>query len=230
MVAVTSTASISGGHVNPAVTVTQAIFKNFPLKKVPHYLVAQYLGAFVASAVVYVLYYDALLQFDGGIRSAFGEKTSTGHIWATFPASHLTISGALLDQIIGTAILIFAVLTITDARNNVSANLQPMYLCVLITVMCTAFATNCMATLNPARDLGPRLFLLVAGWGKSAFEPLNYNFWWVGGIIGPHIGGLIGASIYYSTINLEKMTRERSYTPTNSAEVHKARDAIDTPL
>ena len=215
MIAVTSTASISGGHVNPAVTVTQAVFKNFSWKKVPSYLLGQYLGAFVGSALVYILYYDALNEFDDGRRTAYGHPYATGHIWATYPAPFLSIAGAFFDQVIGTGVLLFAVLAITDPKGlNLPTHLQPIFLCVTITVMCTAFATNCMATLNPARDLSPRLFTTFAGWGWRTFEPLGGHYWWVGGIVGPHVGGILGAGLYYATVGLNKFSSSRDYSVT----------------
>lgn len=201
MIGITATAKISGGHINPAVTTAQAVLKNFSWRKVAHYLAGQYLGGFVASAVVYCLYYDALLAFDGGVRSAYGGPDSTGHIWATYPAPFLSIAGAFADQVIGTAILLFAVLAITDENGlNVPMNVQPLYLCLTITVMCMAFGYNCMATLNPARDLAPRIFTTVAGWGWNSFQPLGGHFWWVGGVVGPHVGGVLGGWLYKCTV------------------------------
>lgn len=201
MIGITASAKISGGHINPAVTVAQAVLKNFSWKKVPHYLAAQYLGGLFASAIVYVLYYDALNNFDNGIRIAFGQSEATGQIWATYPAPFLSIAGAFADQVIGTAVLLFAVLAISDGDGlNVPMNVQPLYICLTITVMCMAFGYNCMATLNPARDLSPRIFTTISGWGWNSFQPLNGHFWWVGGIVGPHIGAIIGAWLYKCTI------------------------------
>lgn len=216
LIAISATTSVSGGHINPVITVTQAVYKNFPWKKVPHYLLGQYLGAFAASAVVYILYYEALYEYDGGRRTAFGHPYATGHIWATYPAPYLSIVGAFVDQVIGTAVLVFAVLAITDRHSglNVPSHLQPVFLCFLITVMCTAFATNCMATLNPARDLAPRLFTTLAGWGWRSFEPLGGHFWWVAGLVGPHVGGLVGAGVFYLTIGLNKFSSSRDYAVT----------------
>lgn len=91
---------IKGGHINPAVTLTQAFMKKFPWKKVWYFIFAQYLGAFLASGVVYLTYYECIAHFDHGLRSAFGNNTSTGHIFATYPAPHVTILGSFIDQVI----------------------------------------------------------------------------------------------------------------------------------
>lgn len=210
MIGISASSKISGGHINPAVTIAQTVIKNFSWKKVPHYLAAQYLGAFLASVVVYIMYFDALSAFDGGVRQATGAD-GTGHIWATFPSSYLTITGAFLDQVIGTAVLLFAVLAITDTNGlNLAASLQPLYLCLTITIMCLAFGANCMAVLNPARDIAPRLFLLLGGYGWRPFEPLNGHYFWVGGIVGPHVGAIVGAWLYRCTIFHAKDNRVES--------------------
>lgn len=218
MIGITVSSKISGGHINPAVTIAQTVIKNFSWKKVPHYLAAQYLGAFLASVVVYILYMDALTAFDTGIRQTTGPD-ATAHIWATFPSSYLSISGAFLDQVIGTAVLMVAVLAITDSDGlNVQASLQPIYLCLTITIMCLAFGANCMAVLNPARDIAPRLFLLLAGYGWSAFEPLSGHYFWVGGIVGPHVGAIVGAWLYKCTVFNRKIQRTDNYDPEGASK------------
>jgi glycerol uptake facilitator-like aquaporin len=58
------------------------------------------LGAFIATALIYANYYSAIQIYDEGIRSAYGSNTSTGHIFTTFPAEHVTLAGALLDQVL----------------------------------------------------------------------------------------------------------------------------------
>lgn len=145
----------TGGHLNPAVTVGQAVLGNHPWKKVPHYLLGQYLGGFVASAVVYLTlvsdvlvrlfmmtkaatcflpslsnsYFDALSAFDGGIRMAAGSELATGQVFATYPSEWLTIGGAFVDQVVGTAILLFAILAVADPRGQkIPAWLLPMYM------------------------------------------------------------------------------------------------------
>lgn len=162
---------VSGAHMNPAVTVTLAIRGHFPWRKVAAYLVAQYVGAFLSAAVLYETYWEAIQRFDGGVRSAYGDATSTGGGFATFPGVHVTIYGAFTDQVIGTALLLIGVLSITDDR-ALAANRQlvPMYLSLLITACCVGYGLNCGAIFNPARDLGPRLFLYLVGYGAKAFE------------------------------------------------------------
>src|SRR6187549_2973125 len=77
-------AGVTGAHLNPAVTLALAVHRKFPWNKVLPYAVAQTAGAFVASAVVYLAYHEALAAFDGGVRQVAGAQGTAG-IWATYP-------------------------------------------------------------------------------------------------------------------------------------------------
>ncbi len=100
---------VSGAHLNPAVTLALAVRRRFPWDKLFPYCLAQLTGAFVASAIVYVTYYDALQAFDGGIRQVSGAHGTAG-IWATYPQPFLTpVIGGLVDQIVGTALLLLCI-------------------------------------------------------------------------------------------------------------------------
>jgi MIP family channel proteins len=117
---------VTGAHLNPAVTVALAALRGFPWRKVVPYCLAQLAGAFVASVVVYVLYFDALREFDGGTRQVLGPQATAG-IWATYPQPFLSpLPGGLIDQIIGTALLVLCIFALTDTRNLApAANVAP---------------------------------------------------------------------------------------------------------
>lgn len=211
MIGITASAPVSGGHINPAVTVALAVLKRHPWTKVPHYLAGQYLGSFTAAAVVYICHFDALNNFDGGTRVAYAADYATGHIFSTYPNYFVSLCGSFFDQVIGTMMLMLSVLAVTDTRGlKVPTWLQPVFLCFVICVLCTAFGLNCMAVLNPARDFAPRLFCLIAGWGWSTFYPLGGHYWWVAGILGPHVGAILGGWIYLLTIDHENLSCRRS--------------------
>ena len=65
MLGIYVSAGVSGAHLNPAVTIALAVHRAFPWNKVVPYSIAQIAGAFVASAVVYATYREALFAFDG---------------------------------------------------------------------------------------------------------------------------------------------------------------------
>ncbi|XP_074618868.1 aquaporin-3-like isoform X3 [Acropora palmata] len=189
---------VSGAHMNPAVTVAFAVVKRFPLRKVPVYVAAQMLGAFVASACVYGVYYDALNAFDGGVRQVLGHKGTAG-IWATYPQEYLSIGSGFADQFLGTALLVGCIFAITDKKNNSpNKGVAPVMIGLVVFVIGATFGFNCGYAINPARDLGPRIFTAMAGWGGEVFTAGN-NWSWVP-VIACLMGGITGAFIYIGLI------------------------------
>jgi len=159
-------AGVTGAHLNPAVTLALAVHRKFPWNKVLPYSAAQFAGAFVASAVVYATYHEALTAFDGGVRQVLGPQGTAG-IWATYPQPFLSIfPGGVVDQIVGTALLVGVIFAITDERNSPApAGLAPVVVGMLVVLIGATFGFNSGYAINPARDFGPRLFTAMAGWG-----------------------------------------------------------------
>ena len=186
---------VSGAHINPAVTLALAVHRRFPWAKVAPYCLAQLAGAFAASVVVYVTYHDALGAFDGGVRQIFGEQGTAG-IWATYPQEFLDpFPGGLIDQVVGTALLVGLLFALTDRRNVAPpAYLTPVLVGALVLLIGMTFGYNSGYAINPARDLGPRLFTAVAGWGGGVFRARG-GWWWVP-IVGPCLGGILGGGVY----------------------------------
>jgi MIP family channel proteins len=187
-------AGVTGAHLNPAVTLALAARRAFPWNKVAPYAVAQIAGAFVASAVVFATYHDALNAFDGGVRQVLGAQGTAG-IWATYPQPFLTTMGGFVDQVVGTALLVAVIFGITDSRNSPApAGVAPVVVGLLVVLIGATFGFNAGYAINPARDFGPRLFTFIAGWGSEVFQAGN-AWWWVP-IVAPCVGGVLGAWIY----------------------------------
>jgi MIP family channel proteins len=189
---------VSGAHLNPAVTVALAVHRGLPWRKVVPYALAQILGAFAAAALVYLTYHEAFTAFDGGVRQIAGTQGTAG-IFATYPQAFLSTTGGLVDQITGTALLVIGVFAIGDARNvGVPGWLGPVLVGLLVVGIGVAFGFNAGYAINPARDLGPRLFTALAGWGEGVFTA-NGGWWWVP-ILGPTIGAVAGGAVYDACI------------------------------
>jgi MIP family channel proteins len=188
-------AGVTGAHLNPAVTLALAVRRDFPWSKVLPYSLAQLAGAFVASAVVFLVYHEALTAFDGGVRQVLGARGTAG-IWATYPQPFLsTFPGGFIDQIVGTALLVGVIFGITDSRNSPApAGLAPVVVGLLVLLIGATFGFNSGYAINPARDFGPRLFTFAAGWGSEVFRAGN-NWWWVP-IVAPCMGGVMGGWVY----------------------------------
>lgn len=194
MLGVYTAAGVSGAHLNPAVTIALAARRGFPWAKVPLFAVAQVAGAFAAAAMVFLTYREAFAAFDGGVRQVQGEFGTAG-IFATYPQPFLSLGGGFVDQVVGTALLLVGVLAITDARNLTPPGwLAAPLIGLLVVAIGVAFGFNAGYAINPARDLGPRLFTAVGGWGSGVFTAGN-GWWWVP-ILGPSVGGVVGVVVY----------------------------------
>jgi glycerol uptake facilitator protein len=185
---------ISGAHINPAVTLALAVRRGFPWGKVLPYWGAQTLGAFLAALVVRWNFWEAFDKFD----PAKGYKSQL--VYSTLPGNlgPVTISqlGALRDQIIGTAILVMVILAIIDTRNLApAANMGPLIIGLLVVGIGMAIGAAAGYAINPARDFGPRLASWVTGWTHAMTDQRGDFYAWVP-IIGPFIGGVLGAYVY----------------------------------
>jgi glycerol uptake facilitator protein len=197
---------ISGAHINPAVTVALAVFQGFPWRKVLPYALAQTAGAFAAAMLVRWNYTEVIAKFDPGhtIKSQGIFSTLPGNGGA--PVSDV---GALRDQIIGTAILLFLVFAIIDTRNSTPlSNLAPVVIGLLVVAIGMAWGTDAGYAINPARDFGPRLASFVTGYGTAFRDQYGHLYFWVP-IVGPLIGGVIGAGLYQFGISKYLPTKEQ---------------------
>jgi MIP family channel proteins len=188
-------AGVSGAHLNPAVTLALAVHRGFAWSKVVPYCLAQVAGAFTGALVTFVTYREAFDRFDGGTRLVTGAKATAG-IFATYPQDFLSnVPGGLVDQIVGTALLVLLVLALGDQQNFAAeGRLQPILVGAAVVLIGMTFGYNAGYAINPARDLGPRLFTAIAGWGGEVFSAGN-SWWWVP-IVGPLIGGVLGGYVY----------------------------------
>jgi MIP family channel proteins len=194
MLGVLTAGGVSGAHINPAVTIALAVHRGLPWRKVPFYALAQVAGAFAGAALVYAVYHEAFTAFDGGARVVAGERGTAG-IFATYPQPFLSLAGGLVDQVVGTALLMAGVLAISDPRNvGVPGWMGPMLVGALVVAIGVSFGFNAGYAINPARDFGPRLFTAVAGWGSGVFTASN-GWWWVP-IVGPIVGAVVGGAVY----------------------------------
>jgi MIP family channel proteins len=175
--------------------VAQAVNRGFAWNKVVPYVLAQCAGAFVASIVVYLTYYEALNAFDGGVRHVTGDLGTAG-IWATYPQAFLsTFPGGFVDQVVGTALLVGVIFALTDTRNTPPPiGLGPVAVGLLVLLIGMTFGYNAGYAINPARDLAPRLFTALFGWGGDVFRAGN-TWWWVP-VAGPLVGGVLGGWVY----------------------------------
>lgn len=188
-IAVYSVSSISGAHLNPAVTIAMATLGKFPWADVPAYIVAQLAGGVVGGVLVWLSY----LPHWG----ATDDKEGKLAVFCTGPAIRSS-SANLIAEIIGTWVLVLALLAVLSPANlvpgsDVAKGFGPALVGVIVWSIGLSLGGTTGYAINPARDLGPRIahaILPIAGKGAS-----DWGYAWVP-VLGPIIGGLIGAVTY----------------------------------
>ncbi len=178
---------ISGAHLNPAVSVTLAAFRGFPWNKVIPYSIAQTAGAFTAAALVFWEYRPAFAKADPGLNH-------TASVFTTFPAFPATPWPGLLDQVMGTALLLLLIFAISDPRNQPVGELGPLLVGLVVVAIGMSFGGMHGYAINPARDFGPRLLTVLAGFRNNGLTDGSFVFWVP--IVGPLAGGLLGGWVY----------------------------------
>jgi glycerol uptake facilitator protein len=202
---------LSGGHINPAVTIALAAFQGFPWRKVVPYVVAQTAGAFVAALIVRFNYANWIDKVDPG------HTYKTQIIFSTLPGNGeagISLTTAFFDQIIGTAILVFVVFALVNARNNPPlSNLVPVVIGLLVVGIGMAWGANAGYAINPARDFGPRLASYITGYSTAWTDQSGTPYWWLP-IVAPIIGGLIGGALFQLCINRFIVIADTEHEPT----------------
>jgi glycerol uptake facilitator protein len=229
---------ISGAHINPAVSVALAAWGKFEWRKVPGYVVAQLAGAFTAAALLYLIYKNSINSFEAVTDIDRGSENSipTYSIFATFPSPVFSNPwGPFLSEVVGTALLVGIVFALIDRFNQPpGSNLAPLMVGFVVFGIGMSFGANSGYAINPARDLGPRLWAWIQGWGDIAV-PGDYgwvnSYMWVP-IVGPLLGGLIGATIYQFFIGSSTEARAEAEEAPELGEVrpehgHPAQDSAN---
>ncbi len=175
---------ITGAHINPAVTLAAVVRRGMPIGKAIGYWIAQIIGAFVGAAIVYLVYLGDFQK--KGFTNVFYTGPGInygGMLWQNF-----------LVELIGTFALVVFIYAIVDNVNNLGpgANLWPFMVGLAVFAIGLSLGGPTGYAINPARDFGPRVFSLLAG-DTPGLSGLD---WLVVPIIGPLVGGVLGAFFY----------------------------------
>jgi glycerol uptake facilitator protein len=202
---------VSGAHFNPAVTITMAVFRDFPRSKILPFILSQIAGAFTGAAAVYGMwhgYWPRVLEKIGVEVGAPGSQKLMMIFSCFYPnpggigvdaSAMATVSpgGAFFIEVLLTMFLLLMIFALTEPDNPgmPQAGLGPLFIGLTVTAIVGVGGSLTMDAVNPVRDFGPRLFSYVIGFGKIAFPGPRGNEWWLY-IVAPIIGGLIGAAVY----------------------------------
>ncbi|XP_034823201.1 aquaporin-7 isoform X3 [Pan paniscus] len=185
---------ISGAHMNAAVTFANCALGRVPWRKFPVYVLGQFLGSFLAAATIYSLFYTAILHFSGGELMVTGPVATAG-IFATYLPDHMTLWRGFLNEAWLTGMLQLCLFAITDQENNPALpGTEALVIGILVVIIGVSLGMNTGYAINPSRDLPPRIFTFVAGWGKQVFRWHHLpGLHWLHHPTGaPEIGGLCG--------------------------------------
>jgi len=208
--AIYTTRHLSCAHLNPAVSVAMVIGKRMNIGRLPVYLVAQFLGAFIAAGVLYIIFSSSIAQFEqlnqivrgtsDSIRSAmmFGEYYPSP---GAGPNASVSMMTAFIAESMGTFALVFLIFSLTEGCNTgrPDNSIAPILVGLTVTIIISILAPLTQAGLNPARDLSPRVFSMLAGWGKAALPDTNAGFLVVY-VIGPLLGGAAASLVFTKII------------------------------
>ena len=182
-IGVYATSSISGGHLNPAVTIAFASAGKFSWALVPSYILAQILGAMLGALIVWMIYKD---QFnESKDQAAQLAVFSTGPSIRNLPQNFIV-------ETLATLVFLLGIFFIKPASSDLGA-LSALPVALLVGGIGFGLGGPTGWAINPARDLGPRImhFLLpIKGKGSSDWAYAAVP------VIGPIVGGLLAAIIY----------------------------------
>lgn len=212
---------ISGAHINPAITLALAGWRRCGWGCVGPYVVAQLAGAFVAAALLSVLFGGFLVEKErqAGVRRGEPGSIITAMCYGEYfpnpgPLAdrnerlteadiaqfrvRVSHGAAFMAELLGTAILALVVFAVTDPRNTGRplVGTAPVFIGLTVSALISVIAPLTQACFNPARDLGPRLFAYLAGWGAVAWPGWHDLGWLTVYIVAPLAGALAGASLY----------------------------------
>ncbi|UAJ64839.1 MIP/aquaporin family protein [Candidatus Schneideria nysicola] len=191
---------LSGAHLNPAVTVAFWLSSSFQSKKVIPYIFSQMLGAFFATVLVYILYYNCFYEY---IHSPIHTHESVKYInlinmFSTYPDSHISFYKAFFIETIITSILLCLILFFINIISY--KPFLPLLIGIVITLIGSSVGKLTGFALNPARDLSPKIFTYLIGWGSIAFTGGTNIPYFLVPLFAPILGGCLGALTYNKLI------------------------------
>lgn len=210
ILAIYAARGLSCAHLNPAVSIAFVLARRMSIRKLPVYIIAQFLGAFLAAAVLYLIFSDSIAKFEltnniirgnpGSLRTAmmFGEYFPNPSLdQAIVSVSHFN---AFIAEGLGTFLLVFLIFCLTEGCNvgRPDSSLAPIFIGLVVSGIICVIAPLTQAGLNPARDFGPRVFAYLAGWDRIAIPGPKGGFFSVY-ILAPILGGSF-ASVFFTRI------------------------------
>lgn len=205
-IAIYATRHLSCAHLNPAVSIAMALGRRMSWSRLPVYLVAQFAGAFMAAALLYLLFSASISHFESSnaILRGAPQSVQTAQMFGEFypnpgagSVAAVSTLCAFFVEATGTFILVLMIFSLTEGCNlgRPSDTLCPLFIGLTVTVLISILSPLTQAGFNPARDLSPRLFSWLAGWGAAAFPDKEFGFISVY-VVGPIVGAVAASGLF----------------------------------
>ncbi|KAL3480994.1 aquaporin-like protein [Aspergillus californicus] len=189
---------VSGGHLNPAITISMAVWRGFPTRRCAGYILAQTLGAITASGIAYAIYHGSIVNV-AAMSNVPQNQSPAKDAMVTLPKEFVKPAPAFFNEFLGSAILFGVILALGDDSNAPpGAGMQAFIIGVIITVLILALGYTTGGCFNPARDFGGRAVAAMAGWGGQLFT--EYHAWWIWGPWVADISGALFGGFMYDLI------------------------------
>ena len=221
MLAIYVVGGVSGAHINPAITLSLAVWGRFAWRDVAFYVAGQFVGAFAAAAVLFLLYGPFLADKEAAkhvVRGQPGSEITAMCYGEYFPnpgrmadgteaykrEEHDRLNGLVSEPVaftaeaLGTLVLALVVFAVTDPRNGAApaGRLAPVFIGLTVAVLIAVIAPLTQACFNPARDFGPRVFAALAGWGTVALPGPRGAGTFTVYLLAPVVGAVAGGGFY----------------------------------
>lgn len=216
LLAICACGAVSGGHMNPAVTLTEVTFGRLPLTVLPVYFIAQFFGAFIGAGFVYTIHSFQLAE-------VMKKDIDVSHVFFTTPTLEEWDTPVLLwDQILGSSIYMFVYLSMDDKYTGIKSKpLRAVVIASCYTLLLLSMGINAGAAFNPARDFVPRIFGYLVGQQNS------FNDFAAMALLLPFVGCILGGLFYEVTVRCLRQEEEMSDDISALDEVAKTLDELE---
>lgn len=203
-IAIYLTRHLCFAHFNPAVSIAMVISRRMLAKKLPVYLIAQFIGAFTAGLLLYLLFSPSIAAYESIHHIVRGSADSMRVAMIFGEYYHVEGSSAMVSMPLamcvegfGTLLLTFMIFSLTEDCNvgRPDSAAQPLFIGLGLMLNICLLSPLTQAGFNPARDFGPRMVALLFGWGAAAFPDHTEGFFFVY-ILAPVIGAIVAGLLF----------------------------------
>ena len=178
------------GYLNPAIALSMYMLNKISLDKLLYYTGIYYIASFLAASTVYLLNIINIQRITYNIETA--------NIFSTYKDDSISLTTGFFMECVIMSLFTYIFLCInknitTNAKKN--NEMYSKMIGLLFIGISLGFGFSTQMAINPARDLGPRIFTAMAPWYENVFTYSDYWFWVP--IIAPYIGTMIGCGLFY---------------------------------